>query len=79
MALSRIADALEVTTDDLLGRTETEPLERQIDRVMTPEARIVSFGMDQLSQKDRDTIISVLQAMYRDKPYLFKRGANDDT
>lgn len=73
-ALSRLADALEVTTDDLLGRsestTETKP-------ARTIEARIVSFGMDQLPQSEREKILSILQTMYDNNPALFKRGEDE--
>ena len=44
----------------------------------TPEARIVSFGMDQLPQEERERILSVLRIMYTNNPDLFKREAKND-
>ena len=78
-ALSRIADALEVTVDQLLGRETEENLnEQQQSAPRTIEARIVSFGMDQLPQDERDRIINVLQAMYANNPDLFKRSEDNE-
>ena len=45
----------------------------------TLEARIVSFGMDQLPLEDRQKILSILQTLYDNNPDLFKKGDNDDT
>lgn len=44
----------------------------------TIEARIVSFGMDQLPYDDRQRILSILQTMYNNNPDLFKRGEEED-
>lgn len=77
-ALSRIADALEVTVDQLLGR-EPQPTNNDPYKVKTVEARIVSFGMDQLPQEDRETLLNVFKAMYASKPELFKRGETNET
>lgn len=78
-ALSRIADALEVTVDQLLGReTEENETENKQSTPKTIEARIVSFGMDQLPQDERDRIINVLQAMYANNPDLFKRSEDNE-
>ena len=76
-ALSRIADALEVTVDQLLGR-EPQPVNNDF-QVKTIEARIVSFGMDQLPKEDRETLLNVFKAMYASKPELFKRGETNET
>lgn len=43
----------------------------------TIEARIVSFGMDQLPQSEREKILAVLQAMYTNNPGLFTKEDND--
>lgn len=44
----------------------------------TLEARIVSFGMDQLPQTEREKILSILQTMYNNNPDLFRRTDDDD-
>lgn len=38
----------------------------------TIEAKIVSFGMDQLPKEQRETILRMLQTMYQNNPDLFK-------
>ena len=45
----------------------------------TLEARIVSFGMDQLPEEERQKILNVLQAMYNNNPDIFKRGDDNGT
>lgn len=45
----------------------------------TIEARIVSFGMDQLPQEEREKILSILQTMYNNNPDIFKRGDDNGT
>ena len=46
----------------------------------TVEASIVSGGMDQLPEKDRQTILNVIRAMYPNRPELFpdKKGEKED-
>ena len=75
-ALTRIANALDVTVDELLGREDEEQIDKS--KPKTLEARIVSFGMDQLPPEERNRIVSMLQVMYSNKPELFKRGADND-
>ena len=72
-ALSRIADALEVSTDVLLGRSE-EPQE-QIERPLTIEARTVSAGMDKLPKEQREMILNMVRAMF---PNKFAEGNKDN-
>ena len=69
-ALSRIADALEVSTDVLLGREE-EKREVVDLRPKTPEARIVSGGMDKLPKENREQLLNVFRAMYAQHPEIF--------
>ena len=69
-----IAGIFGISVDELLGSDKPEESAPQ-----TIEARIVSFGMDQLPQKERERIINVLQAMYTNNPDLFKRSENDET
>ena len=79
-ALKRIADALEVSSDVLLGRktdNEEEIKEKLFKSIpKTAEARIVSFGMDQLPKEDREQILSVVRAVCVKHPELF---AENDT
>lgn len=57
-----------------LSKEETAPAPR------TLEARIVSFGMDQLPEAERQKILALLQVMYNNNPDIFKRSvSNDDT
>lgn len=70
-ALTRIADALEVTVDELLGR-DAPTDESQSEAPKTLEARIVSFGMDKLPQEERQKILDILQRMYDNNPDIFK-------
>lgn len=76
-ALTRIADALEVTVDELLGR-DTQTGEAQSEAPKTLEARIVSFGMDKLPQEERQKILDILQRMYDNNPDIFKRSDEDE-
>lgn len=72
-ALGRIADALEVSTDVLLGRSD-EPAQ-PAERPRTNEARTVSAGMDELPQEQRQMILNMVRAMY---PNVFDRKGKDD-
>lgn len=77
--MSRIADALDVTVDELLGRNAADDNNRSNDiKPRTVEARIVSFGMDQLPQEDREKLLAVVRAMYSNKPDLFTNRKDDD-
>ena len=73
-ALARIADALDVSVDALLGRTNEKP--DPVPRPRTVEAQIVSGGMDKLPKEQRDQIVNVLRAMFAvSNPGLFdKKG-----
>ena len=77
-ALGRIADALEVSTDVLLGRIE-ETFEKATEKIepLTPEARIVSGGMDKLPKEQREQILAVVRAMFQNQPDLFTEGGKD--
>ena len=68
--LAKLADHYGVTTDELLGRATADELEPQAPK--TPEARIVSAGMDRKPQGARETLLSVILAMYqKDHPEYF--------
>ena len=74
-----IADYFGVTVDQLLGRDPIDIDKHPNDaKPRTVEARIVSFGMDQLPQEDREKLLAVIRAMYSNKPELFKKGNDDD-
>lgn len=63
-ALSRIADALEVSTDVLLGRSEAP-----VESVRTPrtvESQFISEVVDYLPQVEREKALNMLRAVYAD-------------
>lgn len=62
-SLSKIADALEISTDVLLGRTE-EMQEVSEKAPQTLEARSVSAGMDKLPKEQREMILNMVRAMF---------------
>ena len=81
-ALGRIADALEISTDVLLGRSEEDMQQDIKEKLMknipvTAEARTVSAGMDELPPEQRQLIVNMVTAMY---PDVFKKtkGMVDD-
>lgn len=61
-------------TDDPQHYEDVKPPEAP----KTPEARVVSFGMDQLPQEDREQILNVLRAMYAKRPELFRKDDDND-
>ena len=71
-ALSRIADALEVTTDTILGRSEDN--QESKDQPSTIEAQIVSAGMDKLPKEQREMILNMVCAMF---PTKFMKGEDE--
>lgn len=78
-ALARIADALEVSVDVLLGRSEEKPAPKPAPR--TVEARIVSGGIDRLPKEQREQVLAVVRAMFSNHPELFEetKGSEDET
>ena len=77
-ALSRIADALEVSTDVLLGRAD-EPEPEHHEEPMTPQIRIVSGWMANMPQEDQDRVVQMMQLMFMTHPEeLLKREENTD-
>ena len=83
-ALGRIADALEISTDVLLGRSE-EDMQQDIKEKLiknipvTAEARTVSAGMDELPPEQRQLIVNMVTAMYPDVFKKTKGMVDDDT
>lgn len=61
-ALARIADALDVSTDVLLGRDE--PPDKIVNKPKTPEARIISGVVDILPPSDREKALNLMKAAY---------------
>lgn len=63
--------------------TESEQILQDLIKKLTMprtiEAKIVSFGMDQLPKEEREKILAVLQAMYMNNPDLFRKESNDET
>ena len=60
-ALSRIADALEVSADTLLGRSDEVPA---VCLPQTEEARLVSSAMDRMPQAEREKALNVMKTFY---------------
>lgn len=77
-ALSRIADALEVSTDVLLGRAD-EPAHEHPEEPKTPQIRIVSGWMEKMPKEDQDRVVQMMQLMFVNHPELLRReeDAND--
>ena len=77
-ALSRIADALEVSTDVLLGRAD-EPEPERHEEPITPQIRIVSGWMEKMPKEDQDRVVQMMQLMFVNHPELLRReeDAND--
>lgn len=75
--LAKIAKVLGVPFGNLYygpeEHTESEINESESSYTSkTPEARIVSFGMDQLPEEQRQLIVDVVRTMFSNQPDLFK-------
>ena len=64
-ALARIADALGVSTDVLLGREEESEI-KSVRKPITSESRIISEGVDKMPPEDREKALNILKAVYSD-------------
>lgn len=74
-ALGRIADALEVSADSLLGREAgTHEIVLQKLEAKTLEGRTISEGIDKLPKKQREQAVNVLRAMFPGSFQTTKRG-----
>lgn len=72
--IALLACALGVTPGYLMG-WENEDQESQAEEILlpkTPEARIVSGGMDKLPKEQREQILAVVRAMFINNPDIFK-------
>lgn len=74
-ALSRIADALEITVDQLLGRDEEPPPQPQ--PAMTIEARILARGVDKLPVAERERALNAMRVIFSDYADYFEKGTDD--
>ena len=61
-ALSRIADALEISSDVLLGRSE--PDTESMRQPKTAESRIISECVDRMPAEAREKALSIFKAVY---------------
>ena len=75
--LKMISMEFGVSIDDLLAGEHMQLSENSAP--ITPEARIVSSGMDALPKEQREQILNVVRAMFANNPNLFKgkEDAND--
>lgn len=72
----KMCQLFEISSDQLFG---IEPREQNDASPRTIEARIVSGGMDKLPQNERETILSIVRAMYKkDHPGLFENEKDDE-
>lgn len=74
-ALVRIADALEVSTDTLLGRSDEICEPKNIPK--TEEAWILAKGVDRLPEEERKKTLAVVQAMFNQYQDYFRREDDD--
>ena len=75
-ALARIADALEVSTDVLLGRSDDIP--NVPDTPKTDEAWAMARGIDRLPKAEREQALAVVRAMFAQyADYFEKRDADE--
>lgn len=73
--LTKLANALGVSTDTLLG------LNDPVDEASSPktlEARILSAGIDKLPQPQREQALNVVKAMFLQYADLFEERKEDD-
>lgn len=73
--LTKIANALGVSTDTLLGLNDTD----SDDQPRTLEARILASGIDKLPKAQREQALNVVKAMFLQYSDFFERNENDDT
>ena len=70
--IEQLARFFSVSPAYLMGWEKEEP--DQIDQVIpiTPEARILSKGIDQMPKEQREAVINLMSGLY---PGLFKKGS----
>ena len=77
--LKKLAEFFQVDELVVLGKTVIDANAAQNQIPKTIEARIVSFGIDQLPFEERDRILNLLAGMYHNNPTLFKRSTENET
>lgn len=75
--LRKLAEFFEVDELTILGKGVVD-LTQETEAPHTPEARAVSFAMDNLPKEQRDMILNIVKAMFPNKPELFERKGDDD-
>lgn len=79
-ALGRIAEALEVPADFLLGRTDEDIRQELSEKLLkavpqTAEARIISGGIDKMPPERREQALKIMQAAFMEyADYFDKKG-----
>lgn len=76
----KFANGMGITLDELFRVIEDSPvriapaskIKQSSGAPKTPEARIVSGGMDKLPKEQREQILGVVRAMFANNPGLFK-------
>ena len=76
--LKKLAEFFGVDELIILGKGVVDLTQGLSAAPKTIEARIVSFGMDQLPQTEREKILFALQTMYANNPGLFKKGDDNE-
>ena len=74
-ALGRIADALDVSADVLLGRSDE--IRETRNTLKTDEAWILAKGIDRLPEEERKKTLAVVQAMFAQYQDYFRREDDD--
>lgn len=81
-ALSRIADALEVTVDELLGRSSPDETTKPIvidNQPKTAEARLLAAGVDRMPEADRKKALDIMNMVFDKYASYFEGTDSDDT
>lgn len=74
--LTRIANALGVSTDTLLGLNEPTS---DGEQPKTIEARILASGIDKLPKAQREQALNVIKAMFLQYSDVFERNDDNDS
>lgn len=75
--LTLIADALDATVDELLGRDEPKG-EIEGQQIHTIEARILASGIDQMPKADRERALEAMRFIFTQYASFFERTDDDD-
>ena len=76
-ALGRIADALDVSADVLLGRSNE--IQEIKNMPKTDEAWILARGVDKLPEEERKKTLAVVRAMFAQYQDYFRREEDNGT